>query len=99
MSVEDEYTEHKNALSRASMTLWDWICETRNEATPEWIAGNIADPVELLEKIASAYLAKKGTTGQGLVSDFYFDKLIEEEANRRMQLARDKYEEEYGKRP
>lgn len=99
MSVEDEYTEHKNALSRASMTLDDWFDEVRDEITPSWLGGNIADPVLLLEVAANSYLKKCPTASRGIMLDLAFDSLIIEEANRRMQLARDAYEEEYGRRP
>lgn len=97
MSVCDEYEEGRLAKQRASMTLAEWIAEVKDEVTSQWLAGNIADPVVALEVFASWYLRKTNLSLTEIFIASFFS-VIEEEAKRRMQIARDDYEEQYGRR-
>lgn len=100
MSIPDKHEEHKLALMRASMTLAEWVDDVKDEVSPEWLASQTADTNDLVELLAKNYLIEGIFEFENSREiNHIFDVIIADEAKRRMLLAKDDYEEQYGRRP
>jgi hypothetical protein len=100
----DDYTNHSDAVSRASMTLNDWINELVCGDITNGKIIRICDNVneDLIFDLVSKYLVSKKYdlhVELGIFVENAIASAIETIAEEKMAAARDAYEEEYGRRP